>query len=255
MHFSPVSSPACASYPFQKQLPHEMINNFFEQPAAAAADLQMDVQTRCHIQVSSGTNYISEQVSSPALSSPANSTGTFDYSSCYGSPATEAGYGSPVDEEAVLERINITDQNSLKVTETVSDSATSMSNKGCCRNGGSGLGRDVAELQNAHPHQQRQERLACPRSRRRVQTNPAGKEVVRQRRVAANARERRRMQSLNVAFDRLRAVVPSVGEHRQLSKYETLQMAQTYIEALLEILQSDQLPPKQGDPDSQPCTV
>ena len=57
-----------------------------------------------------------------------------------------------------------------------------------------------------------------------------------QRRQAANARERRRMNNLNVAFDRLRDVIPSIGEDKQLSKYETLQMAQTYINALTDLL-------------------
>lgn len=61
--------------------------------------------------------------------------------------------------------------------------------------------------------------------------------VLRRRRVAANARERRRMQNLNKAFDRLRGHLPSLGADRQLSKYETLQMAQTYIAALYELLQ------------------
>jgi Helix-loop-helix DNA-binding domain len=61
--------------------------------------------------------------------------------------------------------------------------------------------------------------------------------VMRRRRLAANARERRRMQNLNKAFDRLRTYLPSLGSDRQLSKYETLQMAQTYITALYELLQ------------------
>lgn len=63
--------------------------------------------------------------------------------------------------------------------------------------------------------------------------------VVKKRRLAANARERRRMESLNIAFDRLRDVVPSIGDDRKLSKYETLQMAQTYITALCDLLQRD----------------
>ncbi|XP_043685708.1 protein atonal [Vespula pensylvanica] len=61
--------------------------------------------------------------------------------------------------------------------------------------------------------------------------------TVRKRRLAANARERRRMQNLNKAFDRLRAYLPSLGNDRQLSKYETLQMAQSYITALYDLLQ------------------
>ncbi|KAI0207116.1 protein atonal-like, partial [Lamellibrachia satsuma] len=56
------------------------------------------------------------------------------------------------------------------------------------------------------------------------------------RRSAANARERKRMEGLNVAFDRLRRVVPQLGNDRKLSKYDTIQMAQTYINALMELL-------------------
>lgn len=61
--------------------------------------------------------------------------------------------------------------------------------------------------------------------------------VVKKRRLAANARERRRMQNLNNAFDKLRTYLPSLGNDRQLSKYETLQMAQSYITALYDLLQ------------------
>lgn len=62
-------------------------------------------------------------------------------------------------------------------------------------------------------------------------------QVMKKRRLAANARERRRMNNLNSAFDKLRDVVPALGNDRQLSKYETLQMAQSYITALCELLQ------------------
>ena len=67
-------------------------------------------------------------------------------------------------------------------------------------------------------------------------TNNEPVHVQRKRRLAANARERKRMTSLNVAFDKLRKVIPSLGDNQQLSKYETLQMAQSYITALKEIL-------------------
>ncbi|KAI5749470.1 hypothetical protein M8J76_007582 [Diaphorina citri] len=59
--------------------------------------------------------------------------------------------------------------------------------------------------------------------------------IMKKRRLAANARERRRMQSLNKAFDRLRTVLPRLDD-RQLSKFETLQMAQTYINELCDLL-------------------
>ena len=71
---------------------------------------------------------------------------------------------------------------------------------------------------------------------RRRRHDPPTKDVMKRRRLAANARERRRMESLNVAFDKLREVVPSFGEDTKLSKYETLQMAQTYINALKDLL-------------------
>ncbi|XP_055547766.1 basic helix-loop-helix transcription factor amos-like [Wyeomyia smithii] len=58
----------------------------------------------------------------------------------------------------------------------------------------------------------------------------------RKRRLAANARERKRMHALNEAFDRLRRYLPTIGNDRQLSKHETLQMAQSYITALCELL-------------------
>ncbi|KAK7111274.1 uncharacterized protein [Littorina saxatilis] len=63
------------------------------------------------------------------------------------------------------------------------------------------------------------------------------KQVFVKRRTSANARERRRMESMNVAYDHLRDVIPSFGGNRKLSKFETLQMAQTYIAALEDVLQ------------------
>ncbi|XP_064091519.1 protein atonal-like [Macrobrachium nipponense] len=68
----------------------------------------------------------------------------------------------------------------------------------------------------------------------------AGREVTevlrRKRRLAANARERRRMDNLNKAFDRLCAVLPKMYDDRKLSKYDTLQMAQIYITTLSDLL-------------------
>lgn len=61
-------------------------------------------------------------------------------------------------------------------------------------------------------------------------------DVMKKRRLAANARERRRMNSLNDAYEKLRDVLPNFGPDKKLSKYETLQMAQTYMNELKEIL-------------------
>ena len=60
--------------------------------------------------------------------------------------------------------------------------------------------------------------------------------VMKKRRLAANARERRRMDLLNQGFDRLRGVLPGLGDDNQLSKYETLQMAQEYIRELSQLM-------------------
>lgn len=66
---------------------------------------------------------------------------------------------------------------------------------------------------------------------------PASPTVIKKRRLAANARERRRMNGLNEAFDKLRDVVPAMGDEHRLSKYETLQMAKSYIRALCDLLE------------------
>jgi len=65
---------------------------------------------------------------------------------------------------------------------------------------------------------------------------PPSPAILKKRRVAANARERRRMNGLNDAFERLREVIPNLGSDHKLSKFETLQMAQTYIGALSNLL-------------------
>ncbi|XP_042343460.1 protein atonal homolog 1a [Plectropomus leopardus] len=74
-------------------------------------------------------------------------------------------------------------------------------------------------------------------TRQRAQSSRPINGVQKQRRVAANARERRRMHGLNHAFDELRSVIPAFDNDKKLSKYETLQMAQIYINALADLLQ------------------
>lgn len=74
-----------------------------------------------------------------------------------------------------------------------------------------------------------------------VRDHPPSPTIMKKRRLAANARERRRMNGLNEAFDRLRQVIPSLDAEHKLSKFETLQMAQTYIIALRDLLEADKL--------------
>lgn len=74
----------------------------------------------------------------------------------------------------------------------------------------------------------------------------------KQRRCAANMRERNRMHVVNFAFDRLREVVPSYPANRKLSKIETLRMACSYIQELNNLLKSSGV--VQGSDDVPPLT-
>jgi len=61
-------------------------------------------------------------------------------------------------------------------------------------------------------------------------------------RFAANVRERRRMLSINSAFDELRYHVPTFPYEKRLSKIDTLRLAMAYIALLKDILESDRQP-------------
>ena len=60
-------------------------------------------------------------------------------------------------------------------------------------------------------------------------------------RRAANIRERRRMYSLNDAFDRLRSKVPTFSYEKRLSRIDTLKIAITYINFMDELLTSSSM--------------
>ena len=60
-----------------------------------------------------------------------------------------------------------------------------------------------------------------------------------QQRQAANLRERKRMQSINEAFEGLRAHIPTLPYEKRLSKVDTLRLAIGYIGFLAELVQSD----------------
>nr|XP_055075653.1 protein Fer3 [Misgurnus anguillicaudatus] len=57
-------------------------------------------------------------------------------------------------------------------------------------------------------------------------------------RQAANVRERKRMFSLNEAFDLLRRKVPTFAYEKRLSRIETLRLAIIYIDFMTEILEN-----------------
>ena len=60
-----------------------------------------------------------------------------------------------------------------------------------------------------------------------------------QQRHAANLRERRRMQSINEAFEHLRRHIPTLPYEKKLSKVDTLRLAIGYINFLTELLNKD----------------
>lgn len=63
-------------------------------------------------------------------------------------------------------------------------------------------------------------------------------DVQRKRRLAANARERRRMNNLNDAYEQLRTVLRPSNADKKLSKYETLELAKSYMTELKALLTS-----------------
>ncbi len=60
-----------------------------------------------------------------------------------------------------------------------------------------------------------------------------------EQRRAANMRERRRMQSINDAFEKLRTQLPTLPYEKKISKVDTLKMAIGYINFLTETLNND----------------
>ena len=62
-------------------------------------------------------------------------------------------------------------------------------------------------------------------------------EVLQQRRLAANARERKRANKINFAFARLRRALPGFTE-REISKFEAIQLARDYIAQLSQLLEA-----------------
>ncbi|XP_072858655.1 pancreas transcription factor 1 subunit alpha [Pogona vitticeps] len=76
---------------------------------------------------------------------------------------------------------------------------------------------------------------AAARRRRRVRSEAE----LQQLRQAANVRERRRMQSINDAFEGLRSHIPTLPYEKRLSKVDTLRLAIGYINFLSELVQSD----------------
>ena len=80
-------------------------------------------------------------------------------------------------------------------------------------------------------------------------TDGSGKTGVQhvRKRTQANERERKRMHTVNSAFDQLRELVPTYPSTRKLSKIDTLKLACTYIQDLKGLLINSQIMPHGED--------
>ncbi|XP_075438891.1 LOW QUALITY PROTEIN: transcription factor ATOH1 [Ascaphus truei] len=119
-----------------------------------------------------------------------------------------------------------------------------------CKGRGGPVQNDEEEEEEDEEEEDEEDEMEEGDCRQRSPSGKAPKGVQKHRRLAANARERRRMHGLNHAFDQLRNVIPSFNNDKKLSKYETLQMAQIYINALSDLLEPP--PEHRGDPQQQP---
>lgn len=77
------------------------------------------------------------------------------------------------------------------------------------------------------------------------------KNMTRERRIEANARERTRVHTISAAFDTLRKSIPSYSHNQKLSKLSVLRIACSYIMTLSSIVNSDN--PDSDEPSTAEC--
>uniref|UniRef100_A0A4W5JNZ3 Fer3-like bHLH transcription factor n=1 Tax=Hucho hucho TaxID=62062 RepID=A0A4W5JNZ3_9TELE len=91
---------------------------------------------------------------------------------------------------------------------------------------------EVEQTGHGHPlHEMATGNTHTGRSKRRRVINVG-------QRQAANVRERKRMFSLNEAFDELRRKVPTFAYEKRLSRIETLRLAIVYISFMTDLLEN-----------------
>jgi neurogenic differentiation factor 1 len=86
--------------------------------------------------------------------------------------------------------------------------------------------------------------LKIPKKRgpKKKQMTPSRVARFKVRRIKANGRERERMKGLNEQLERLRETIPCFSLSQKLSKIETLRLAKNYIEALTQMISTNQIP-------------
>ncbi|XP_014241393.1 protein atonal homolog 8 [Cimex lectularius] len=88
----------------------------------------------------------------------------------------------------------------------------------------------------------------CPPPQRRNYKN-----MSRERRIEANARERTRVHTISAAFETLRKAVPAYSHNQKLSKLSVLRVAASYILTLSRIIEQDRTPSDKNAPSLQSC--
>ncbi|KAL1497861.1 hypothetical protein ABEB36_008747 [Hypothenemus hampei] len=76
------------------------------------------------------------------------------------------------------------------------------------------------------------------------------KNMTRERRIEANARERTRVHTISAAFDTLRRAIPSYSHNQKLSKLSVLRIACSYIMTLSSLVGNDET---MGEPCTSEC--
>ncbi|XP_077393108.1 uncharacterized protein LOC144030560 [Festucalex cinctus] len=94
------------------------------------------------------------------------------------------------------------------------------------------------ELADGFPADESSEAAAAAVKRQRARRLQTCQQPYKVQRRAANIRERKRMLSINSAFEELRCHVPTFPYEKRLSKIDTLRLAIAYIALLREILVS-----------------
>lgn len=79
------------------------------------------------------------------------------------------------------------------------------------------------------------------------------KNMTRERRIEANARERTRVHTISAAFDNLRRAVPSYSYNQKLSKLAILRIASSYIMALGRLAEIDNFDNKESRSEFGEC--
>lgn len=99
-----------------------------------------------------------------------------------------------------------------------------------------------SESQSASPGSVRDIDNESPDNSKDKRSRKNYKNMTRERRVEANARERSRVHTISAAFEGLRRAVPSYSYNQKLSKLAILRIACTYINALTKLTEMDDSP-------------